>query len=500
MRYRSVLSFASATLISRFLGLLREAGIAFLFGASRFSDVFYVAFRIPNYLRDLLAENAIQTAFVPVFVQAVERRERPERLFATVFWGILGFGTLMVLLGILLAPIWVTITAYGFRSIPVKFQLTVELTRLLFPYLVLVGISALLMGVLNAFRIFFIPALAPAFFNVGVLLFIGIAAWQKMEPRIALFFVGVGVLVGGLLQILVQVPAVKKTGIHWTQPEPQHPGIRSVQKLFVPVVLNTALTRFTLFVNTLIASFLREGAISYLNYAFRLMHLPIALFGVGVSAVSLPEISRQVDTPEALRAELWSAVRGALFFTFPVTVFFILRAESLVAVLYQRGAFRGPDVFYTAQALIFYALNIVPFALSRVLLNVFFARKEIRVPNIAFALAAGVNLGIALSLSPVLGFPALALATSAASTAQVLFLTGVLAKEFPMTRETLAWGIRLILVTLGSAIPLAWVRPQSPLTDLLLSGVLFLGVFVGLGLWIRIPELETLLRRFKKKP
>ncbi len=497
MRYRSVFSFASATLISRVLGLLREAGIAFLLGAGRFSDVFYVAFRIPNYLRDLLAENAIQTAFVPVFVQSVERRERPERLFSTVFWGILILGALMALLGILLAPVWVTLTAYGFRSIPVKFEFTVQMTRLLFPYLILVGISALLMGVLNAFRIFFLPALAPAFFNLGVLLFIGLAAWQKVTPHVALFFVGIGVLVGGLLQILAQVPAVRKTGIRWARPDPQHPGLRSIQKLFVPVVFNTALTRFTLFVNTLIASFLREGAISYLNYAFRLMHLPIALFGVGVSAVSLPEISRQVDAPEALREELWSAVRGALFLTFPTTVFLMLRAEPIVAVLYRRGAFGGPDVFYTAQALLFYALNIVPFALSRVLLNVFFARKEIRVPNFAFALGAGVNLVIALSLAPVLGFPALALATSLASTAQALLLTGALAREFPMPQTMVGWGGRLIGVTLAAAVPLVAFHLEHPLYDLLVSGGIFVGVFVGLGTIAQIPELQRLWGREK---
>lgn len=496
MRYKSVLFFASGTLISRVLGLVREAGIAYLLGASRFSDVFYVAFRIPNYLRDLIAENAIQTAFVPVFVRELKSKESSQRLFSTVFFAVVGVGALAALIGVLFSPVWVTISAYGFKSIPEKFNLTVNLVRLMFPFLALIAISALFMGVLNSFRVFFIPAVAPAFFNMAIISAIGLAVYFSVGPVPALYIVAAGVLIGGLAQALIQLPSLKRKGMKIAKPDFSHPGLMKIRRLFIPVILSTALTRFTLFVNTLIASFLMEGSISYLNYAFRLMHLPIALFGVGVSTVTLPEVARSVTEEDKLRLEFWASIRGALFFTVPITVFFILKADSLISVLYMRGAFRQLDVVLTAQALIFYSLNIVPFALSRVLLNLHFAKHEIKMPNIAFSIGALVNLIVAITLSPVLSFPALALATSCGGISQMIFLTAIIPKSLRIDKYDLVWVTKLVFATLISGAVLLKNFP-SPLTDLVISGLAYLSVFGLIASIMGIPEVKGLIHRLR---
>ena len=496
MRYKSVLSFAFGTFLSRILGLVREAGIAYLLGASRFSDVFYVAFRIPNYLRDLIAENAIQTAFVPVFVRELKSRESAQRLFSTILFAVIGVGVLVTLIGVLFSPLWVTVSAYGFRSIPEKFNLTVNLVRLMFPFIILIALSALFMGVLNSFRVFFVPAVAPAFFNIAIISAIGLAVYLTVGPIPALYIVATGVLIGGLAQALIQIPALKRKGIRVVKPDFSHPGLMKIRRLFIPVILSTALTRFTLFVNTLIASFLTEGSISYLNYAFRLMHLPIALFGVGVSTVTLPEVARAVTEEDKLRLEFWGSIRGALFFTFPITVFFMLKSESIVSVLYMRGAFKHSDVILTAQALIFYSLNIVPFALSRVLLNLHFAKHEIKTPNIAFGIGALVNLIVAVTLSPVLGFPALALATSCGGMSQTIFLMTRIPETLRIEKSDLVWILKLCVVTLISTIVLLKNFP-SPIRDLVISGIAYLIVFGLAGTVFGIPEVRLLIKKIR---
>ncbi len=486
MRYRSVFSFASATLVSRILGLLREAGIAYLLGAGRYSDVFYVAFRIPNYLRDVLAENAMQTAFVPVFVKTLKDPRRSHRLFATTLVLFSGTAALLALLGILLAPFWVSLTAYGFREIPEKFALTVHLTRWMFPYLVLVSLAAVFGATLNALRRFFWPALSPAFFNLGVLGAIGLAAYLHAGARQGLLWVAGGVLVGGLLQAGVQAPLLRRLGLRWQPPDLREPLLRDLRRLLGPVVLSTALSRLTLVVNTLVASFLVEGSVSYLSYAFRLMHLPIAPFAVGVATVSLPELARQTEQPEAFQRELWRALRGVLFLSVPVTLFFLWEAHDLVALVYQRGHFTAQATWAVTQALVFYLLNVVPYGLVRVNLNVFFARSEVFWPNVAFALGAATNVLLALTLPRVLDFPGLALATSLATTVQALVLMAARCRRVRLPDLAGRWTLRLLGAALLPLLPLVWLPPLSPWLGLPASAALYFGGFILLTLLLGV--------------
>ncbi len=488
MRYRSVFSFAGATLVSRFLGLVREAGIAYLLGAGRFSDVFYVAFRIPNYLRDILAENAMQTAFVPVFVKTLQERRRSHRLFATAVVLFGGAAALFALLGILLAPLWVSLTAYGFRQIPEKFALTVYLTRWMFPYLVWVSLAAVFGATLNALRRFFLPAVAPAFFNLGVLAAIGVAAVLKVEARTGLGLLALGVLLGGLLQAGVHVPALRRLGLRWQRPDFHEPLLQDLKKLLAPVLLSTALSRLTLVINTLVASFLVEGAVSYLSYAFRLMHLPIALFGVGVATVSLPELSRHTGQPEAFQRELWRALRGVLLLSVPVTLYFLVEAHDIVAVVYQRGHFTEAATWAVTQALVFYLLNVVPYGLVRVNLNVFFARAEILWPNVSFAIGAATNVVLALTLPRYLDFPGLALATSLAGTVQALVLMAARRRQVPLPPGASRWVLKLLPVSLLPLVLVVPVHLGSPWLNLPVTAALYFG---GVLLLILVFRLES---------
>ncbi len=496
MRYRSVFSFAGATLVSRILGLLREAGIAYLLGAGRYSDVFYVAFRIPNYLRDVLAENAMQTAFVPVFVKALKEPERSHRLFATVLVLFVGAAALLALLGMLLAPLWVSLTAYGFRQIPEKFTLTVHLTRWMFPYLVLVSLAAVLGAALNALRRFFWPALSPAFFNLGVLGAIGLAVAFKTGPKPGLFWVAAGVIFGGALQAGVQFPLLRRLGIRWHTPNFREPLLRDLRKLLGPVVLSTALSRFTLVINTLVASFLVEGAVSYLSYAFRLMHLPIALFGVGVATVSLPELASRTDEPEAFQRELWRALRGVLLLSVPVTLFFLWEAQDLVAVVYQRGQFTPQATWAVTQALVFYLLNVVPYGIVRVNLNVFFARSQVFWPNVAFAIGAAVNVALALTLPRWLDFPGLALATSLATTVQALVLMAARCRQVRLPQGIGRWTFKLMVASVGPLLLLGWIPRRSPWVALPSAAALYFTGFALLAMGLR---LETDGRVWRRK-
>ncbi len=498
MRYRSVFSFASATLVSRILGLLREAGIAYLLGAGRFSDVFYVAFRIPNYLRDILAENAMQTAFVPVFVKSLKDPSRSRRLFAAALVIFVGSAAVFALLGILLAPLWVSATAYGFRHIPEKFALTVHLTRWMFPYLVLVSLAAVLGATLNALRRFFWPALSPAFFNLGVLGAIGLAAVMRIGPRQSLWLVALGVLVGGFLQAGVQAPLLHRLGIRWQHPNFRDPLLRDLRKLLGPVVLSTALSRLTLIINTLVASFLVEGAVSYLSYAFRLMHLPIALFGVGVATVSLPELARQTENSPAFQQELWRAVRGVLLLSVPVTLYFLAEAHDIVALVYQRGHFTETATWAVTQALVFYLLNVVPYGLVRVNLNVFFARSEVFWPNIAFAVGAATNIVLALTLPRFLDFPGLALATSLATTVQAGVLMAARCRRVRLPKEAPAWILRLLVAALLPLGVLQALRFPSYLVSIGITAAVYFGGFVMLAVLLRLEHFENLWGRHRR--
>ncbi|MDI6809487.1 MAG: murein biosynthesis integral membrane protein MurJ [Candidatus Eisenbacteria bacterium] len=407
-----------ATMTSRVLGLVREQVVAVFFGAGFATDAFNVAFRIPNLLRDLFAEGALSSAFVPVFSDHLTKKGKKEALSLanSIFNSLTIIVSLICLLGILFSPFITKLMAPGFSSIPGKLELTAGLTRIMFPFLLFISLAALAMGVLNSLDRFFVPALSPTMFNLGwiggAILLSPLFSMAGMEPVTSM---AVGVLVGGAAQFLIQVPFVYKEGFRWKAGlELNDPGLRRVLVLAGPAVVGLAATQVNILVNTQIASFLREGSVSWLNYAFRLMQLPIGVFGVAIATVTLPSISRHIS--EGKTDEFKKTITHSLeligLLTIPCTFLFLSLSSPIVSILYQHGRFGPFDTTQTAHALIFYSLGLFGYSSVKVLAPAFYALGTPRVPVTIGFFTVGTNIALNLILMRPLGHIGLALSTS----------------------------------------------------------------------------------------
>ncbi len=415
---KGIRGFIAGTLVSRVLGLVREAAIAYLLGAQDAADAFYAAMRIPMLLRDMVAENVVQTALIPSFIEARDRLKTPESFLSAIVLLLGLVVSSLTLVGIILAPWLVKLLTWGFP--PEKMALTVDLTRIIFPLIVLVSASAIASGLLNIRRNFFIPALSPALLNLGTIILAAGAAFWCRDMNSKAIVLTTGTLVGGALQFIFQFPFLR--GFRMKRPDMKHPSLKTFGKLLVPVMVSTGFSRLTLLVNTLIASFLGTGAVAYLNYAFRIMQLPLGLFGVGIATVVLPGMAERAARDVLPDEDLSSGEAASLFFIAPATIFIIMVAQPVIHILFGRGSFGIVDSFYSAQALILYTLGVPGISLSRVYLNYMFALKKTKDPNISFFLSAGTNIALSLTLAPFMGFPGLALATGISGWAQAIYL------------------------------------------------------------------------------
>jgi len=312
---RALGGIASATLLSRLLGFVRDMIVARAFGAGPVTDAFFVAFRIPNILRRLLAEGALSTAMIPVFTEYASTRERPDlhRMLRAVLGLALLALTATTVVGILGAPYLVRVIAPGFASDPSQAALAAFLTRLMFPYLLLVGLAAMATGVLNSQERFFAGAIGPAVLNVGMIGAVVLLA-RHLEPPI--LSLAIGVLVGGIGQLLVQIPGLSACGLLVApSSDLRHPAIARITRLLLPAVFGLAAVQVMVFINTLLASLLRMGSISYLYYADRVMEFPLGVFGIALASASLPVMSRQAAARDhrALAGTLTFALRLALY-------------------------------------------------------------------------------------------------------------------------------------------------------------------------------------------
>ena len=379
---RAAAVVSAATLASRVLGFLRDLLIARAFGAGVATDAFFVAFRLPNLLRRLVAEGAVSSAFIPVFTEHVTTRSRADtlRMLRAVSGAmLLLLGTLTVL-GVLGAPWIVRIMAPGFFVNPAVGELTVRMARLMFPYLFFVGLAALAMGVLNAHRHFLLPALSPVALNVGIIIGALVLAPRLAEPVTGL---ALGVLLGGAAQLLIQVPWLVRRGL-LAPPRIalSHPAVRRTVALMAPVVVGQSATHIGTVVNTIIASFLAKGSVSYLYYADRLIEFPLGVFGVAIATAVLPTLSEQAARrdKQALCETLSFSLRLATFVSVPAAVGLFVLAEPIVRVLYERGHFGPAETAGTAAAVTMYALGIVGSATAKILAQAFFALGDTRTP------------------------------------------------------------------------------------------------------------------------
>jgi putative peptidoglycan lipid II flippase len=411
----------AATLTSRILGLVREQVLAALFGAGDEMDAYLVAFRIPNLVRDLFAEGAMSAAFVPTFTRqlTLHGKEHAWRLANSVVNALLLITGLIVVLGYTYATPLVTAYARSFEAVPGKLELTITLARVMFPFLMLVALAVAVMGMLNSLRHYFIPSLAPATFNIVAI--VCAFALTPLMPRLGyprIMSMAIATLLGGLLQLLVQLPALHREGFRYRPTiQPGDPGLRRILLLMGPGTIGLAATQLNLFVSTLLATTQGTGAVSWLQYAFRVMYLPLGLFGVSIATAVLPAAARHAAMQDrvAIRSTVSRGLALMLIVNVPAACGLALLSHDIVRLLFERGHFTASDTIATAAALRIYAIGLVGYSTTRIVSPVFYALGRSRVPVALSAVSVGVNLVLSMVLVRILGFVGLALATSIAA-------------------------------------------------------------------------------------
>ena len=501
-----------AVMCSRLLGLAREQIFAALFGGGGAMDAFTAAFRIPNLLRDLFAEGALSTAFVTTFSKTIARGGddaawRLANKVATLTAVVLG---LLCIAGMVFSEPLVATLAPGFD--PEKAALTAQLTRIMFPFILLVSLAALVMGMLNSKSLFGLPAMASSFFNIGSIVG-GVTLGFWIDPHFgprALVGLAVATVFGGALQLAVQLPSLARLGYRF------HPdfrwrdaGVKAILLLMGPSVIAASTTQFNVLINSMFASTLGDGPIFWLSIAFRLMQLPLGLFGVALGTVTLPLLSRLVVAGQmtAFRAELSRAMRLAFLLTIPSTVGLIMLAEPIISVLYQHGKFSAYQAAQAAGALRFYAVGLAGYAALKVLVNAFYALEKRKTPMLVSFLAVALNLSFNWIFTFRLGWGhrGLAFSTGCIATFNFLLLYAL------MRRHLQGLETRRMLVMLGKVAAAAaalaavcaasshWLladwQTQTLLSKLgALLGTVIAGavVFVGCGVALHIDELKEL--------
>jgi putative peptidoglycan lipid II flippase len=414
-----------ATMTSRLLGVARESALAYVFGASATMqmDAYNVAFRIPNLLRDLFAEGAMTAAFVPTFTRTMSERGREAawRLGSLVINTLLLITGALVVLGIVFAePLTRAIVSEEeFAAYPGKLELTIELTRIMLPFLTTVAIAVAVMGMLNSLRKFFVPALSPAMFNVATIACaFGLVPFMPMVGLPPIAGIAIGTLLGGLGQILVQWPSLHREGFRYRPVlDFRDPDLKEVLRLMGPGTLGLAAVQINVFVNTYLASSQEQGAISWLQYAFRLMYLPIGLFGVSIATAALPDIARFGGARDlaGMRRTVSSGLRMMLMLNVPATVGLIVLAHPIIALLLERGEFLPADTSATAAALMFYAPGLLGYSIVKIASPSFYSLRDARTPVLVSVLSVAANLAMNLALVRVMGFRGLALGTGIAA-------------------------------------------------------------------------------------
>ena len=415
---------------SRLLGLVRDQVLAILFGAGDLMDAYNIAFRIPNLVRDLFAEGAMSAAFVPTFTRTLanEGSERAWRLGSLVVNALLLATGVLAVAGMVFAwPITTLLDFSGsFAAVPGKLHLTVMLTRVMFPFLMFVAVAAALMGMLNSLHRFFIPAVSPAMFNVGsILCTLGLAPVMPLVGWPVIMAPAIGVLVGGFGQMAMQWPALRREGFRY---EPvldfSDPGLRQVLTLMGPGIVGLAAVQVNLVVNSILAMGEGTGAVSALSFAFRLMYLPIGIFGVSIATAVVPALSRHAARNDVagMRDTVSSGLRLMLMLNVPATVGLMVLATPIVALIFEHGRFTAANTAATAAALACYAPGLIGYSAVKIAVPTFYSLRDSQTPVLVSVATVLVNVGLNLTLVRLMGFQGLALGTAVSA----IFNAGVL--------------------------------------------------------------------------
>lgn len=421
----------SATTLSRIMGMVRDMVVARLFGAGMGTDAFFAAFQIPNMLRRFFAEGALTSAFVPTFSavynqQGEQRARELANICATLLTIVM---SAITLLGILLSPWIVKLMFPGFSAVPGKFELTVLLNRIMFPYIFFISLVALCMGILNTLRHFFMPAISTVFLNISMIVSALLLRHQFQVPIIAL---AIGVLAGGFIQLILQLPTL------WSKGFPLRPAfnfklpeVQKIALLMLPATFGVGVYYLNITVSAILASLLPQGSVSYLYYAQRLFEFPQGIFTVSVAQAVLPSMSKQAAAGDldGMKESLAFGLRLTLFITIPAMVGLMICATPIMSLIFMGGEFDYGQVAKSAEALIYYSIGLSFVALTRVLAPAFYALKDTRTPVWTALAAFVINVIFSLLLMKPLLHGGLALATTLSALANMILLLWYLRRK-----------------------------------------------------------------------
>jgi putative peptidoglycan lipid II flippase len=506
---------SAATFVSRLLGLVREQVTAYLFGASDQVDAFKSAFRIPNLLRDMFAEGALSAGFVPIFTEKLRTgtKEDAIRFAGMVFGALTAVVSVIVLLMMVFTPEIATILAEGFEKIPGKMENTILIGRVMMPFLLMMALAAMMMGVSNSLGYFGVPALAPVMLNIGMII-CSIALSPFVHPPV--LSIAIGVLVGGFAQFVMQYVALRRIGFRFQIIfDLLNPDLLKLVVRVLPATIALAATQINVAVITRIASN-DSGAVSHLDYAFRLLHLPLGMFAIAIATVALPRLSDEATNGNRYEFSRIhsSALRLGLFLSIPAAIVMLMLSREICGAVYQYGKFNADDSIQTGKALAMFGLGLPFFTLVRITAPAFFALKDTRTPALISVFSVGVNIFFCYQLRGTYGFVGLALAASLSAVSNFALLTYLLRRRIEITRtreDLIAIGKIVIASVIAGAVIWAakhYIGVEMHRSRLLnlgaVTGMLALAAVVYLAIckllkmeeWTRLSN--TLMRRLKR--
>ncbi len=492
------------TMLSRVLGLVRDIFIARYFPAGETTDAFFVAFKIPNFFRRLFAEGAFSLAFVPVLTEyrnqysAADTRELINRVAGTL-------GAILLILacvGVVASPLLTSIFAAGFIDEPAKFNLTSDLLRITFPYILLISMTMMAAGILNTWKHFLIPAFTPVLLNLSM---ISCAIWLSPQLEVPIFALAWGVLIAGIVQLLFQLPFLYREGL---LPKPKwgwkHAGVQKILKLMIPAIFGSSVAQINILLDTFIASFLISGSVSWLYYSERLLWLPMGVFGVALATVVLPHLSEAHYKKGATNfgQTLQWAIKLSLLIAIPAATGLFLLAQPILSTLFQYGVFSGDDSLMTALSLMAYSLGLPAMILTKILANAFYARQDTRTPirigiqamclnmvlNIVFVvsmlkfdfMAAHAGLALASTMAAFYNATMLALTLKKEAILENLSSLGRILVKILMACAAMSLALAFLLPDINAWSDWRWFKRVSELCWLILPAILCYGFM----LWI----------------
>lgn len=500
------------TFCSRIMGLTRDAVVAYFLGATATADAFYVAFRIPNLLRRLTAEGALTIAFVPVFTDYLRKSKKDAREVASVVFTYLSAAlVIIVLLGVLFAPYLVRLIAYGFTDDPAKFNLTVYLTRIMFPYIFLVSLTALAMGILNSLKHFASPAASPILLNLSIIIGAAVFSHRFEEPTLGL---AIGVLIGGCAQLALQIPAMSRRGmLPRFNFNYKHPALKSLLLLMLPAAFGAAVYQVNVLIITLLASFLPDGSVSYLWYADRVTEFPLGVFAIAIATATLPTLSDHASAKDltAFKRTFRFGLKSAFAITIPSAIGLYILAAPVIRLLFQRGEFTVSSTVGTVGALTFFVIGLPFVSGVRNVVPAFFAMKDSKTPVTIATVTVICNAILALILMKPLLHRGLALAISISNIINFILLVIFLRRKIGAIgmRDVFAGVARIVVTSIIMGL-VVYLFKNHIVASLFYKGLfeLIIGLFLSIGvgivvymviLWIiRAPEFELFLSVLRK--